>query len=256
MISPPLTDDQLNQYQEDGYLVIRGLMNEAELEKIQAIRARAEAEAVRRGGSYHDGAAHYDLEPLASDPTGQTMALRKIQGVYGSEPDFRAVAASDKVLDIVQQLIGPDVYFHSSKLMFKPARGGRRKPWHQDYAYWTQMKQARQVTVWGAVDPATRANGCIQVIPGSHKEGLIPHHQWEDYMIDESGIEQREIVYAEMAPGDVLFFDVLTLHASDPNESDQPRLSFIIDFDSKPKPKEDLPFGSTTPLRTAAGRPS
>ncbi len=245
-----ITPEQLNQYQEDGYLILPGLLDADEIGRIQGVRARAEEEARQHGPKFRKGRASYDLEPLASDPTGRSLALRKIQEVYYSEPDFAAVAASGKILDVVEDLIGPEIYYHSSKLMFKPARGGRRKPWHQDFAYWADMN-TQQVTVWGAIDAATKENGCIQVIPGSQKEGLIPHHHWEDYMIDETGIEKRHIVYAEMAPGDVLFFNVLTLHASAPNNSDQPRLSIIIDFDSQPKPREDLPYGSTTPLRSA-----
>ena len=163
---------------------------------------------------------------------------------------FQAVEKGGKVLDVVEDLIGSEIYYHSSKLMCKPARGGRRKPWHQDFAYWADMN-AKQVTVWMAVDAATRENGCMQVIPGSHRRGLIPHHQLEDYMIDETGIEDENIVVAEMDPGDVLVFNVLTLHASDPNHSEAPRLSAIIDFDSQPKPKRGLPYGSETPIRSA-----
>ena len=70
-------------------------------------------------------------------------------------------------------------------------------------------------------------------------------------MIDETQVKGCEIVYAPMKPGDVLFFNVLTLHASDPNNSDQPRLATIIDFDSSPKPRPELPYGSTEPLRSA-----
>jgi ectoine hydroxylase-related dioxygenase (phytanoyl-CoA dioxygenase family) len=67
-------------------------------------------------------------------------------------------------------------------------------------------------------------------------------------MIHEETIAGREIAFAEMAPGDVLFFSVLTLHASDVNTSDKPRLSAIIDFDSQPKP-EKTAQGSLVPIR-------
>jgi len=244
-----LSAAQLRQYEEDGYIIVSGLLDGAEIEKIQQIRYRAEKEALEKGAKRREGRASYDLEPLPSDPTGKTLALRKIQEVYLVEPDFAAVAASDKILDITEDLIGPEIYYHSSKLMFKPARGGRRKPWHQDFAYWKDMN-TNQVTVWGAIDPATRENGCIQVIPGSHKRGLIPHHHLEDYMIDEAGIAGENIVFAEMAAGDVLFFNVLTLHASAPNHSDKPRLSIIIDFDSQPRPDQKMPYGSNEPIRS------
>jgi len=107
----------------------------------------------------------------------------------------------------------------------------------------------RQVTVWFAIDESTRENGCIEVIPASHKNGLIKHYHGEDFMIHEELIQKSEVVYAEMKPGDVLFFDVLTLHASAPNHSDRGRLCCIVDYDSEPKP-EGSKFGSLKPLRS------
>jgi ectoine hydroxylase-related dioxygenase (phytanoyl-CoA dioxygenase family) len=244
-----LTLDQLRLYHDQGYLIVEGLFDANQIERIKALRFRAEKKAMAQGGSFRDGKVEYQAEPVQSDPTGKVFALRKVQEAFLGEPDFAEVTASERVLDIVEDLIGPEIYYFSSKLMFKPAHGGSRKPWHQDFAYWAETG-TRQVTVWGAIDPATQKNGCIQVIPESHKKGLLKHHQWEDYMIDEDTVKDDKVVYAEMNSGDVLFFNVLTLHASDPNRSDQPRLSTIVDFDSEPGPP-DKPFGSQVPLRTA-----
>ena len=247
-----MTAEQVERFREEGYIIIRKLLTEQEIAKIQRLRERIESDAASRGAkeNFSKGKADYDLEPLSADPAGKTIALRKVQEVYLEEPDFAEVAASEKILDVAEDLIGTEIYYHSSKLMFKPAGGGRRKPWHQDWAYWSHMTQ-KQVTVWMAIDEATRENGCIQLVPGSHKRGLVEHHHGEDFMIDEDQIDPSQIAYAEMKPGDVLFFDVLMLHASDPNRSDKPRLSCIIDFDSQPRPAGDgLGYGSTTPLRS------
>jgi phytanoyl-CoA hydroxylase len=246
-LDPPrtITPDQAQLYRRQGFIIVENLYTPDEIERMHRLRLRVEKEAEGRTEGFTRDGAEYNIEPLATDPT--RVALRKIQEVFKTEDAFRQVAASDKVLDIVEDLIGSSVYYHSSKLMCKPAKGGRRKPWHQDFAYWDDM-QPRQVTVWGAIDPATRENGCIQVIPGSHLEGLVPHHQAEDFMIDEGRIDERRVVFAEMNPGDVLFFNVLMLHASAPNISDKPRLATIIDFDSRPRCKDNA-FGSDAPLR-------
>jgi ectoine hydroxylase-related dioxygenase (phytanoyl-CoA dioxygenase family) len=241
-----LSAELLEAYRRDGYIILRGLLDAEEIRAVSDIRHDAEARAQEAGGSFRVGRSGYDVEKLVGHAEGR-MALRKIQGPYDCEPAFRRVCASEKILDIVEDLIGPNIYYHSSKLMFKPPNGGRRKPWHQDFAYWSQMN-TNQVTVWMAIDPSTRENGCIQVIPGSHHDGLHPHYHGEDYMIHEETIADREIAFAEMAPGDVLFFSVLTLHASDVNTSDKPRLSAIIDLDSQPKP-EKTAQGSTEPIR-------
>jgi len=243
-----LTPEQLAFFNENGYVILPALFDESEIQALKDLRDRAVAKAEKAGGSFMDGPAHYDVETLKTDPTGKAMALRKIQEVYQVEPVFRDMMTQDKLLDAVEDLIGPNIYYHSSKLMCKPANGGRRKPWHQDFAYWATMTP-NQVTVWIAIDKATRENGCMQVIPGSHKRGLIPHFKLEDFQIKEDGIGGENIVVAEMNPGDTLIFSVLTLHASDPNMSPNHRLSAIIDFDSLPA-KEGSPLGSRTPLRT------
>ncbi len=244
-----LTPDQLQFFNDNGYIIIPGLLNAPEVQALKDLRDRSVQRAVAQGGSFHDGPAHYDVEPLKADPTGKALGLRKIQEVYQVEPVFKDMLSQPKVLDIVQDIIGPDIYYHSSKLMCKPGNGGRRKPWHQDFAYWASM-DPRQVTVWIAIDKATRENGCMQVIPGSHLRGLIDHHHLEDFQIKEDGIPNENVVVAEMNPGDALFFSVLTLHASDPNLSPNPRLSAIIDFDSRPAPP-NARMGSSVPLRKA-----
>lgn len=245
-----LNEEQLRFFNKNGYIILNGLLDSDEIERIKSVRDRAEEKARTRGATFKEGGAFWDMEPLpGGDESNPQFGLRKVQEAFIVEDDFREVVSSDKILDVVEDLIGPNIYYHSSKLMCKPANGGRRKAWHQDFAYWAKM-QPKQVTVWIAIDKSTRLNGCMKVIAGSHKRGLIPHHQGEDYMIDESSVTNDDIIYAEMDPGDVLFFNVLTLHASDPNNSDKPRLAAIVDYDSQPTP-EDFHFGWKEPMRTA-----
>ena len=189
-----LSEEQLAQYNRDGYIIVRGLLDSEEIGKMKALHARAEVLSQERGESFKLNGAHYDVEALPpGHPQGKAVALRKIQEVFKSEQDYVDVMSSEKVLDIVADLIGDDIYYHSSKLMCKPAHGGRRKPWHQDWAYWQEMN-TNQVTMWCAIDPSTRENGCIQAIPGSHKRGYVEHSHQEDYMIDEFGIENEHIL--------------------------------------------------------------
>ena len=244
-----LTQSQIDRFNEDGFIILPAFLDANEVKIMQGIKVQAERVATENGGSFTDGKASYDVETLEKPGGMAEMALRKVQEIFPENQDFRDVMGSDKILDVVSDLIGPEVYYHSSKLMCKPAKGGRRKPWHQDYAYWSDMN-TNQVTVWTAIDAATRENGCMQIIPGSHKRGLIEHHHGEDWMIDEVNISDENIEFAEMNPGDTLIFNVLALHASDPNHSSKPRLSAIIDFDSQQKPEGHKEFGSLKPLRS------
>ncbi len=247
-----MKNDILKQYNEDGFIIIRNLLTEEEIQSIQDLRKRIDMEA--KAGGFQDflrEKTRYEFERIETEGFPARSTLRAVKNPWPNEEAFRNVSGSDKILDIVEKLIGPEIYYHSSKLFFKSARGGRRKPWHQDWAYWDHMNQ-RQVTVWLAIDEAIRENGCIEVIPGSHKKGLIKHYHGEDFMIEEGGIDPAKIVYAVMKPGDVLFFDVLTLHASAANHSDKGRLCCIIDYDSEPKP-EFSKHGTEIPLCSRAG---
>lgn len=238
-----------DHYNEHGFVIIRKLLTGDEVQSIQDLRRRIDEEAA--DGNYENftkGRTRYEFEQIKNDSDNARSTLRAVKEPWDNEPVFREVVASDRVLDLVQELIGQVVYYHSSKMLFKAARGGRRKPWHQDWAYWQEMSQ-RQVTVWFAIDESTRENGCIEVIPGSHKNGVIEHYHGEDYMIHEEQVDSNRVAFAEMEPGDALFFDVLTLHASAPNHSDKGRLCCIVDYDSEAKP-EGYKYGSSVPLRT------
>jgi phytanoyl-CoA hydroxylase len=251
--TPPTTLSAAQQasYHDQGYLIVRGLLDAADLATCTAIhreataqgRAELAAGGVKRG---LDWERESDLDGLP--------VLRKVDQPFVRFEAFRRIFTRRRVLGVVHDLLGsPELYYHSSKMMCKPPRVGRRKPWHQDYAYWSDM-QPQQLTLWVAIDAATRENGCVQVIPGSHQRGLIPHEQLEDWQIREDGIEQETIVHAEMAPGDALFFDVLTLHASDPNRSDASRLSAIIDYDANPRGDgQRSGFGATEALQPSDG---
>ena len=231
-----MTAEQLEHYHEHGWVILRGLLDSTEVEKIHAMTRRIEDEVQGGADDFTRDGAHYnfervngtELKSISGPGEVRQGVLRKIQEPFLNEKDFVDVCSSEKVLDCVEQVIGETIYYHSSKLMFKPPHGGRQKPWHQDFAYWPDMK-GKQMTVWFAIDPATKENGCIQAWDYSHKKGLIQHHGGE-LQISEDMVPKEEIVFAEMEPGDVLFFDVLTFHSSAPNHSENPRLCCIMDF--------------------------
>ena len=233
----------MNFYNENGYLIVRGLLNPAEVKSIQDFKKNMDKEVANADGDFQKDGAHFNFERKdinlsfnSANAECRRGVLRKIQEVYFLDETFRKVCTSEKVLDVVEKIIGPTIYYHSSKLMYKGA-GGRQKPWHQDFAYWKSLN-SKQVTVWYAIDKATKENGCIQVIPGSHKKGLVDHFGPELQFKLEDHYKPSDIVYAEMNPGDVLFFDVLTFHYSDANLSKNDRLSAILDFQSALGPDE------------------
>ena len=92
---------------------------------------------------------------------------------------FVEFARNDDILDMVSQLIGDDIALWNSSFFAKPAQVGSRTPWHQDGQYWP-IRPLATCTVWIAVDDSTTENGCLRVIPGSHKDKKLRRHRTND----------------------------------------------------------------------------
>ena len=92
---------------------------------------------------------------------------------------FLTVARIPEIVDMVEQLIGPDIALWNSSFFAKPARNGSRTPWHQDGKYWP-IRPLATCSVWIAVDPSTTENGCLRVIPGSHRQRRLMAHGIND----------------------------------------------------------------------------
>jgi phytanoyl-CoA hydroxylase len=127
----------------------------------------------------------------------------------------------------MQDLIGPDIKLFRDALMMKPPRHGSAKPYHQDSAYW-QIDPPDLVSAWIALDDATLENGCMRVIPGSHRWGVVEHRHLQDYQVDEAALDTSTEVAVSLNAGGCLFFHSLLLHATAPNSSPYPRRSMII----------------------------
>jgi ectoine hydroxylase-related dioxygenase (phytanoyl-CoA dioxygenase family) len=233
-----LTPEQYDRFQQDGFLAIEEFLTPDEVERTRDDIARVceeKAALTHDEGGFNlekvGGGSNFDGEIVA------TGRLRKIQGAAFEVPAVQDVFTSGKMLDCMEDLMGPEIYYHSSKVMFKPARGGAAKPWHQDAAYWRQY-ESKQITVWIAIHDASEENGCIWAIPGSHKLGLIPHVKAE-LQVEESRIDLDQAIPVPVPAGGLLIFHSLVLHASRKNESDQPRWAIICDYDCVPNPAID-----------------
>ncbi len=233
-----LTPEQNQRFEQDGFLVIEDFLSPAEVEATREGIARVCEEK----SQLTEDEGGFNLEKIGggASATGEAVAagrLRKIQGAVFEVPAVRDVFTSEKMLDCMEDLMGSPIYYHSSKVMFKPARGGSAKPWHQDAAYWREY-ESKQITVWIAIHDASEENGCVWAIPGSHKLGLIPHVKAE-LQVEESRIDLEEAVPVPVPAGGLLIFHSLVLHSSQKNESDQPRWAVICDYDCTPNPAID-----------------
>jgi len=148
---------------------------------------------------------------------------------------FSTLVTDDRILDMVEQLIGPDIINWATHLLCKQETTGREVPWHQDAQYWP-IRPLRTCTVWVAIDRSSRANGALRYIPGSHKVGIYAHrtdnspdltlHQ----IIDDPMFEEEKARYVELEPGQISLHDVHLLHGSEANQSRDRRAGFVIRY--------------------------
>ncbi|MSU69591.1 MAG: phytanoyl-CoA dioxygenase family protein [Opitutaceae bacterium] len=147
---------------------------------------------------------------------------------------------ADEVLDLVEPIIGPDIALFSTHFICKPQGNGKRVPWHEDSHYWSTMIAPMEVvTVWLAIDPSRRENGCMKVIPRTHNSGKQGFSDYEDVdplnsvFRDEIIKAQRDdakAVYIELEPNRCSLHDARLIHGSDPNTSSLRRCGYTMRF--------------------------
>jgi len=160
---------------------------------------------------------------------------KNTEGVRGST-DFLDLAREPVILDLVEQLIGPDIVLWGCQIFCKPGGDGMEVPWHQDGHYWP-MRPLATVTVWVALDSSKIENGCLRVIPGSHQTRRLYDHMREDrtdIVLTESvqpGLyDPATALDIELEPGGMSIHDVYLIHGSNPNRSPRRRAGVAIRY--------------------------
>lgn len=215
--------DDLARYAADGFLIVRGLFSAEEI-RLLGDTARSDHALDQAAVARDDGEGNRVRLSLWNHPG---------DGIYG------LVARCRRIVDSVEQLIGGEVYHYHSKMILKDARTGGAWAWHQDYGYWYQngVLFPDLCSVMIAVDAATRENGCLEVLRGSHRMGRINHILTGDQAgADRERVAEAEKrlekVYCVMEPGDAVFFHANTLHGSGPNHSEHPRWAMICCYNA------------------------
>lgn len=241
MQTGPLTDTQIASFQQDGYLVIRGLLDVEETEL--TLKAARQDEAMRINAM------------KVIDTQGRTTNLSLWN--HPGDDIYGAICRSRRVVDSMEQLLGDEVYHYHSKLSAKEPKVGGAWEWHQDYGYWYQngCLFPDLASVFIALEPATRENGCLQLLKGSHRMGRVEHGRYgsqsgADPERVDAAMQRLEKVYCEMAPGDAVYFHGNTLHSSDANLSDKPRWGLICCYNTRHNnPYKESHHPSYTPLK-------
>ena len=206
----PLSEAEVDRYHENGYVIPEYRLPEETLQDIRADYDRLLA----RHPEFRDYCPmllRYDLS-------------------------FLNYARDSNILDMVAQVIGPDIILWNSSFFAKPAVNGKKTPWHQDGEYWP-LRPLATCTVWLAIDEATVENGCLKFMPGSHKrKELRPHRTNKDpnftlhQELLESEYDDDKAVPLELEAGQMSLHDVYLLHGSEANDSGKPRRGITMRF--------------------------
>lgn len=217
------TPEELQQYEREGYLLVRRLFDADEM-RILLDHARADMQLAESAYERRDGSGGRSKLALWND------AGDDLYGMF---------SRSRRIVDRMEQLLGGEVYHWHSKMMLKEPRVGGAWEWHQDYGYWYDNGCLFPLlaSCLIAVDRATRENGCLQVLVGSHHLGRIDHGKTGDQTGADperlSAIAERfELRHLEAEPGDAIFFHCNLLHRSDQNRSEYPRWSLICCYNA------------------------
>jgi phytanoyl-CoA hydroxylase len=223
--APALDLDAIGRYRRDGYLVVPGVLDRERVEACLAALTALAADPTIAHGPRDGSGAFIALEPDAapSVTADRTDLIRKFGDFTDTSPALLRAAMSSRLHAILDALMGQGRVLLQEMALVKPPKISGDKPWHQDAAYFRVSDPTLIAGVWIALDPALRQNGCMEVVPGSHLGGAVPHTHENDFnrcrIVDEK-LRADERVALEMEPGDALVFSALLHHYTAPNHSD------------------------------------
>jgi hypothetical protein len=172
---------------------------------------------------------------LANRPDGKRP--EDLDVPHYAYPELFQWLFSDEVLDMIEPFVGPDIALWSSHFICKPAGKGKAVPWHEDSAYWKGMLEPQEVvTVWLAVDPSSRENGCMRVIPGTHDNGFSEYEpvDRESHVfgsrVRRDQMDEAKAVDLELAPGEFHLHHAKLIHGSNANTSTRRRCGYTMRY--------------------------
>lgn len=167
-----LTTDQKAFFQEYGYLPYKQVLSDGELEELLR-----RCEDIAEGRLTHLPPRYIQLEAAFREEVDTTTfridTVRKMTHLCYFDGLSQDVAVKHEIVDVIENLLGPNIKLYTDQLMMKPRYNGTVTDWHQDSLAWPYFIPQDHVTCWIALDDATVENGCMTVIPGSHKWGGV-----------------------------------------------------------------------------------
>ena len=232
-------------YAEDGFFIRRRVFSAKEVAQLcaSAERAVARASGAAAGGAddeYEiDGNRYCEATgtTVQFEHRGDSSTIRVLEPFHHFDARFDRLIDDPRIVEPMRGLVGSSrIALFTDKMNLKRPREGSRFRWHQDSPYWNHCCSHvdRLPNVMLALDDAFQRNGCLRVIRGSHRRGLLPGLEGEGRLgplfTDPRFFDVSQQVPAEMPAGSLLFFSPHSVHGSEPNLSDEPRRALVLTY--------------------------
>ena len=233
-----LTQQQIDSFNKDGFLVIKNFANQVECDAIldiANIHIKYQIEPIETEKGYHSKSKEYrsDVIDYKSITDTKDTTIRRLRQVYNRDIIFRNWMENREIRPMLQQLLNDQVVIttaHHNSIMTKMPKYSTQTNWHQDRRYW-HFEGDNLLSVWLALGEENSQNGVLEFIPASHKM-KFSREQFdeksyfrEDYEPNMSLIETK--VSTTLQKGDIIFFHSLLLHRANANKTDKPKISFV-----------------------------
>ena len=247
-----LTGEQVAFYEQEGYLVLPHLLDEQDMAPARA--AMMDKVSLIADALYADGL----IDDKRQDEPFETRLAALFQNLTDKEflrygrswrdrlPGYYHLMANPKILDVVEALIGGEIFanpvYNVRPKVPKVAAGA--VPWHQDKSYWPDANSNPVITVWIPLVDATLENGCLHIIPRTHKKRVLSYHK-ETYTgtgyteLDEKHVKKPHVVALPLEAGGAILFNDRCIHMSTPNNSRHVRWS--VDLRYQPTDQDPMP---------------
>lgn len=217
-----LTPEQSSFYKENGYVLARGVLTP---EEAAAYRRECHALAERLSKIKNIDATWGSARQLGPE-AAKTQVLH-CHDVQFYSAAFARLIVHEKLMSTAASIIGPNVQLHHTKMFIKPAEKGSPFPMHQDCPYFPHDRHSMIAAIIH-FDDAPLEKGCVRVVPGSHKLGLLPHEREGGWHLSPDKYPIEEATPCPARAGDVLFFSYLTIHGSGLNRSNEARTTVLV----------------------------
>ena len=226
-----VNDDERAAFARDGFVHLRGVLSSSELAEVAEVYDRfLRREIAVPGKDFND----MTTGEHGTDPTGYSIINVMLPRVYF--PEWQGNLYERRATAIAAQLCGDGMTIDFDQLLAKqPYKHDAVFGWHQDQAYWIDTDDRRTATCWLAVDDSTADNGCMQFLPGSHREPVRPHHPLhgdrdKSHTLVTDLLPHDVMRPVEIARGDITVHNEGVLHGSGGNRSGNYRRAYIVAF--------------------------